>query len=197
MELIYKGAEANLYIDGGNLIKHRVSKAYRIPELDTSLRRYRTRHEAKIMEKIAGFGFPSPKILEVDEKEARIVMEYIPGTPLKEVFEKNNHKDIKQHSENIGATLALLHQHDIIHNDLTTSNMLLKDDTVYVIDWGLGYHSTRLEDKAMDMVVLKKSLMATHPEKFESIWSSISKGYKPSKEFTTRVETILSRVRYH
>jgi tRNA A-37 threonylcarbamoyl transferase component Bud32 len=48
----------------------------------------------------------------------------------------------------------------------------------------------------MDLVVLKKSLRATHPLRFELIWESILSGYKPSKELSKRVEDIEHRVRY-
>jgi len=195
-KLIYKGAEADLFVDGEKLIKKRVVKAYRIPELDASLRKYRTRHEAKIMEKILDFGFPAPKVLKVSEDEAVIEMEYIPGRVLKEVFEKDEEEAVNDLSVAVGETIRMLHHHNIVHNDLTTSNMLVKDGRIYVIDWGLGYHSTRLEDKAMDLVVLKKSLRATHPRRFESIWGHLLSGYKPGAEFSARVETIESRVRY-
>lgn len=194
--LIYKGAEANLYVDEGKIVKQRIEKKYRIPELDKSLRKYRTRHEAKIMGKIRDFGFPAPKVLKVSEKDATIVMEYVDGKVVKEVFEKETEDTVKKLSQKIGETLTLLHANNIVHNDLTTSNMLEKDGTVYVIDWGLGYHSTRLEDKAMDLVVLKKSLRATHPSRSEFIWKNVLRGYKPDKELSTRVETIESRVRY-
>ena len=163
--LIYKGAEANLYADGEKLIKKRVKKAYRIPELDESLRKSRTRHEAKIMGKIRDFGFPAPKIHRVSEEETTIEMEYISGRTLKEVFEKEKNEAVAKLSSTVGETISMLHKQNIVHNDLTTSNMLDRDGKVYIIDWGLGYHSTRLEDKAMDLVVLKKSLRATHPLK--------------------------------
>lgn len=195
-KLIYKGAEANLYVDEGKIVKRRIEKKYRIPELDKSLRKYRTRHEAKIMGKIRDFGFPAPKVLKVSEKDATIVMEYVDGKVLKEVFEEESEDNVKKLSEKIGETLSILHGNNIVHNDLTTSNMLASKSLVYVIDWGLGFHSTRLEDKAMDLVVLKKSLRATHPRLFDLIWENVLKGYKPDKEFTSRVEKIESRVRY-
>ena len=148
------------------------------------------------MEKILEFGFPAPKVLKVSEDEAVIEMEYIPGRVLKEVFEKDEEDAVNVLSVAVGETVRMLHHNNIVHNDLTTSNMLVKDGRIYVIDWGLGFHSTRLEDKAMDLVVLKKSLRATHPRRFEAIWGHLLEGYNPSAEFSTRVETIESRVRY-
>ncbi|MFH1126475.1 MAG: serine/threonine protein kinase, partial [Candidatus Altiarchaeota archaeon] len=80
--------------------------------------------------------------------------------------------------------------------DLTTSNILLKDDEIYFIDFGLGYNSTRLEDKAMDLVVFKKSLQASHTKNFETIWKNIEKGYGLDKHTEKQIEDIEKRVRY-
>jgi len=195
MDLIAKGAEANLYRDGGELVKERVRKEYRIPELDERIRKLRTRREAKLLEKISSFGFPAPKVLSVSEKEKKFTMEFVDGERLKELIEGGG--KVKELGKLIGGELALLHENNVVHNDLTTSNMLLSEGKLFMIDWGLGYHTTRLEDKAMDLVVLKKSLMATHPLQFEELWTAILAGYKPAKEMSARVEKILSRVRYH
>lgn len=196
MELVTKGAEANLYRENGKLIKKRVKKTYRIPTLDRRLRKARTKHEVKILEKLRNLGVPVPRVLDVDIENHTIVMTYIDGTLLKKVFDKESKETITGLSKQIGETLAKLHSNNMIHNDLTTSNMILKDDKIYFIDLGLGYHSTRLEDRAMDLVVFKKSLMATHPKNFETIWNGMLKGYKGNKEILTRVEQIEKRVRY-
>jgi len=43
MKKIAQGAEAVLYVDGDTVIKDRTSKSYRISEIDTKLRKSRTR----------------------------------------------------------------------------------------------------------------------------------------------------------
>ena len=69
--LIYKkGAEANLYLHcwhGKNvLVKERISKAYRDKKLDSTLRRKRTRQEAKLLTDARRVGVPTPSIFLVD-----------------------------------------------------------------------------------------------------------------------------------
>ncbi len=197
--IIAKGAEAILYMSDEKLVKERVKKEYRLPELDNKLRGARTKHETKILTSAKDI-IHVPKIFKVSEKDNTIEMEFIQGKTLKEFFESCGKNEIDKISENIGASIGKLHSKNIIHNDLTTSNMLLKEEAVYFIDFGLGTHSTRTEDKAMDLVVLKKALMATHPKIFRDIWDSILKGYKNETriygEIIKRIETIEKRARY-
>lgn len=61
--------------------------------------------------------------------------------------------------------IAKLHDGSIIHGDLTTSNILVKDNKPYFIDFGLSYiSSNQLEDQAVDLYVLEKAFLSTHPE---------------------------------
>lgn len=75
----------------------------------------------------------------------------------------------------IGESIGAMHSIDVIHGDLTTSNMLLRrassSDTnssslpsIALIDFGLSYVSTLVEDKAVDLYVLERALASTHPE---------------------------------
>jgi Kae1-associated kinase Bud32 len=205
LHLIAKGAEANLYLDEKEkrLIKERIKKGYRISELDEKLRKGRTRREGKILDKARRVIGSVPRVLSVDVKNSIIEMEFISGVMMRKVFDdENNGGKIKKMSKEIGALIAKLHLKNIIHNDLTTSNMLLKDEKIFFIDFGLGIHSTRVEDRAMDLVVLKKALMASHPKKFPLIWRGILEGYKKEvgsenyEEITRRIETIEKRARY-
>jgi len=58
-----------------------------------------------------------------------------------------------------------MHSIDVIHGDLTTSNLMLREnsDLLTVIDFGLSYVSALAEDKAVDLYVLEKSFLSTHP----------------------------------
>jgi tRNA A-37 threonylcarbamoyl transferase component Bud32 len=117
MREIARGAEAVLYEDKDTVIKHRLKKNYRIKELDDELRKQRTRREASLLQKIL---IPHPKLIDSDDKE-KIVMEKIKGEKLREVLDQKPELAIK-----IGELVAELHNHNIIHGDLTTSNMILR-----------------------------------------------------------------------
>jgi len=80
--------------------------------------------------------------------------------------------------EKIGMEIAKLHLIDIIHGDLTTSNMLLRasNNDLVLIDFGLSYHSTLVEDKAVDLYVLERAFASTHPDS-EPLFASILSAY--------------------
>jgi Kae1-associated kinase Bud32 len=197
MKLVAKGAEANLYERDGFLVKQRVLKKYRIPQLDRTLRRQRTRREARYMKKASEAGLNVPKVIKVDEKSFVFEMEYVDGKLMKDVLNSCSKRDAESHAIKIGEFLRQLHNVNLIHNDLTTSNMILSSEgDIYFIDFGLAFPSRRLEDKAMDLVVFKKSLMATHPLLSDLLWEEVAEGYKASKSLLNRVEVIERRVRY-
>ncbi|MFH1721190.1 MAG: KEOPS complex kinase/ATPase Bud32 [Candidatus Altiarchaeota archaeon] len=200
MDLIAKGAEANLYRDGDSLVKERVEKKYRLTQLDNRLRKARTKHEAKILKRLEEAGVSAPRLIEEDLEAKTIVMEYIDGVTLKEEFSKVDEKKIKKLGGQIGELIADLHENHVIHNDLTTSNLILKDGKIFLIDFGLSFVSHRLEDFAMDIVVFRKSLYASHPKNADKIWEAITsayeKNYKDSKSVFNRTKTIEKRVRY-
>ncbi|KAF8556696.1 hypothetical protein OG21DRAFT_578403 [Imleria badia] len=80
--------------------------------------------------------------------------------------------------EKIGVEIAKLHLIDVIHGDLTTSNMLLRssNNDLVLIDFGLAYQSTLVEDKAVDLYVLERAFTSTHPDS-EPLFASILAAY--------------------
>nr|MBI4156243.1 Kae1-associated serine/threonine protein kinase [Candidatus Woesearchaeota archaeon] len=159
MKLIKQGAEAKLFLDGNKIIKERNFKEYRIRELDNKLRSFRTRREAKIIQKAA---INVPKIYSVDEKKGIIEMEFIDGKLIRDIAEKINKKERINLLKDIGKSIRILHNNGIIHGDLTTSNMILKNKDVYFIDFGLGFFSEKIEDKAVDIYLLQQVLNSMH-----------------------------------
>ncbi len=197
METLSRGAEAIIYVDSGIVIKERVKKGYRIPELDEELRKTRTRREAKLLLEARRYGIPVPKIIEIEK--FRIKMEYVSGKKLKYVFEECGEETRKKLAHELGELVGKLHAGGIVHGDLTTSNMILKDGEVYLIDFGLGFFSTRIEDFATDLLVFKESLRATHNKYLNEIWDNFIKGYLAEfreKKVLEQMEKIEKRGRY-
>lgn len=196
---VAKGAEADLYIERDNLVKERIKKKYRIKDLDERIRRLRTQREYKLLENARRAGVCVPRVFGRDERSCKIFMEKIEGRRMKDVLDKASPEEAAEIAQKIGKSLSLLHDANIIHNDLTTSNMLYKDKEVYFIDFGLGITSTRVEDKAMDLVVFKKSIKVSHTGIWEMLWENILIGYGKTKrldEILARVKVIEKRVRY-
>jgi len=189
-----KGAEAELlktkYNGRATLLKKRIPKGYRNNLLDERIRKKRTRSEAKIIRALAPV-IKVPEIFYVDEKKCEIAMEFIEGKMLKEIIEKK-----RELATLAGKEIKKIHEQNIIHGDLTTSNILYTNKGLCFIDFGLGYFSKKVEDKATDLIVFKKTFNATHSS-FKNGWELVMKGYAPDKEIQTRMDAIEKRARYH
>ncbi len=203
MKILRRGAEAVLYLDKFDgkeaLVKERVKKSYRISEIDEPLRKQRTRLESRIIGEARRLGVIVPQIYETDERNFKITMEYINGKRLKDVLNDSKESEIGKICEQIGASVATLHEHNIAHGDLTTSNMILLGGKIYFIDFGLSESSNRVEDKAEDLVLFVQALKSAHYKIWNACWRSFLKGYSKygkSKEVIERVEKIQKRGRY-
>ena len=198
MKKLYQGAEAILYQHKGVLVKDRIAKGYRIPELDQRIRRQRTRLEARVMEQARRGGMAVPEILEVGE--SKLCMEFIAGERIKDTLDAMSQKRRIGVAEKIGTVISELHKNGIVHGDLTTSNMILFKGKVYLIDFGLAKRSSRREDQAVDLFLLHEALTSAHFSCFQEVWDTALNVYKHkyhnSKEVLRRFETIATRRRY-
>jgi TP53 regulating kinase-like protein len=191
MKIIKRGAEAILYLDNESIVKERIRKNYRLTEIDSKLRENRTRSEAKLLSEARRCGVNTPKIVSVDQENSKILMEYIDGERLKEFLNETNDAIRQKTAEDIGKSVGLLHKHGIVHGDLTTSNMILKNDKIYFIDFGLGEFTKRIESLAVDLSVLKEAFKSTHFKHLNLLWNSFIKGYKQTNDnFNKVLETL-------
>ena len=202
MDLIRKGAEADLYLASFEevyfpwntekvLIKERISKGYRNADLDRELRTKRTVHEARLLHEAKTY-VNTPVLYEVDRENCIIIMEYIEGARAKEALTEES-------ALKIGQCIARLHEGGIIHGDITTSNIVIKGEDIYFIDFGLGEFSTDVEPQAVDLHLLKQTLKSTHHEIWQSLWKKIIEGYKQrdnAQDIISRIRDIERRGRY-
>ena len=197
-KIIFHGAEAIIILDKDKIIKKREKKSYRLNELDEKIRRLRTKKETKLLEKASKL-IPVPKIIEVNEKE--ILMEFVKGKKLSDELESFPMVRQLRIFRQIGKNIAKLHNSNIIHGDLTTSNMIFNEENnkVYFIDFGLGFGSHKIEDKAVDLHLLKQALEAKHFNNWEKLFDEVLKGYKISKDYKKvfeRFKRVEKRGRY-
>ncbi len=175
---IAQGAEAVLFKDEDTIIKERFSKKYRLPQIDDSLRKFRTRREAKILSKLNEVNFPAPNLKSFCDERMNIIMDFLPGEKLREVLLRGD--DYQQLAEEIGERVGKLHGENIIHGDLTTSNMIQHEETgeINLIDFGLSFFSDKTEDKAVDLFLLERALESTHYQFYPEIFARVLEGYK-------------------
>jgi TP53 regulating kinase and related kinases len=198
-KILYQGAEAKIILNGDFIIKDRTKKSYRLKELDDKIRKSRTKKETKLLEKASKI-INSPKPIETKEIY-QIKMPYIKGKKLSDNLDSFPLEKQKEICKKIGEEIAKLHKADIIHGDLTTSNMILDEENnkIYFIDFGLGYISVKIEDKAVDLHLLKQALEARHFKNWEVLFASVLKGYEnyeESKKILERLKAVEKRGRY-
>jgi TP53 regulating kinase and related kinases len=181
-KLLKKGAEASLFLAEWHnrkaIIKVRIPKRYRPPELDMQIRGYRTAHEPQLMHEAKAAGVATPLIYMVNIPESTIIMQYIEGQQMKGLLNKSNKETRHALSNQIGESVGRLHSAGLIHGDLTTSNMIQADDgTLYFVDFGLGEKNTELEAQGVDMHLLKRALQSTHFLFWEDCFQAVLSGY--------------------
>jgi TP53 regulating kinase and related kinases len=191
---IAQGAEAILYKDNNKVIKERFSKKYRLAHLDESLRKFRTRREAKILGKLEEMNFPAPHLLDFSDKRMSITMDFLPGEKLRDLLDNDNYL---QFAKDMGTKIGLLHDKNIIHGDLTTSNMIVDAETnkLNFLDFGLGSFSQREEDKAVDLFLLERALESKHYQFYPKIFDTVLDGYRESNPDATKVIERFTAVR--
>ena len=183
-KIIQQGAEAVIILSNNFIIKDRIKKSYRIKELDTKIRSRRTKSEAKLLEKASELinspkSFFQPSI----KNSTKLKMPFIDGKKLSDHLDNFPLNKQKQICNQIGQDVAKLHDKNIIHGDLTTSNMILvESNKIFFIDFGLGFISHKFEDKAVDIHLLRQALEAKHFKNWEVLFKEVIKGYKASKD---------------
>ncbi|MEI8364570.1 MAG: KEOPS complex kinase/ATPase Bud32 [archaeon] len=193
---IANGAEARIYthklFDKTVVTKQRIEKEYRDKLLDNKIIKQRTKSEAILLKKVKDIGLFSPSIYFVGKD--KIVMEYLVNT--------NEHD---KYLQEIGKNIAVLHNNNIIHGDLNLINIITTKEKgkkeqqarIYFIDFGLGFMSNKIEDKATDLLVLKKTLLSL--KSTEKLWKDMLLGYEKetsNKEIINKIKEIESRGRY-
>lgn len=197
MKTIYEGAEATLetgkYLDIPVVKKERKPKKYRIKEIDEKIKKERIKKEVKMLKK-ARKCIKTPYVLKTELRDFSITMEKVKGKTLKERMLKKKEEPLKLGKE-LGEILKKLHSQDIVHNDLTTSNMIREKGEIYLIDFGMAEKTHRTEDKAMDLLVFKKMLKSTHWKTMNKVWRNLKEKYS-DKTVLDKMQEIEKRARY-
>ena len=235
--LLSQGAEGKIFIgeflSKKCLVKERFVKKYRIKELDQKLTKNRMLNESKNIARASKLGINVPTLYFVDLIERKIYMEYLENSCqlkviLQAIYSQN---DITQYnslidkiSNDLGNMISNLHSGDLVHGDLTPSNIILKikEDTnsellnnakeiilqnknydyMYLIDFGLSSvalsTTSGIEDKAVDLYVLKRAIISSNPkseELFEKAMDIYQKKCKNGKEIIERYKKVEMRGR--
>lgn len=205
--LLKKGAEANLYLEDWHgyrvVVKRRLPKKYRTSKLDEEIRFYRTIHESQNIHKAKEAGVPTPTVFMVDTAETTIVMEFADGKQVKQILDDLPSEERQRLCQHIGELIGRLHNHGIIHNDLTTSNMILTSQgKVVFVDFGLSERSKELESRGVDLHLMKRAFQSTHFKYVGECFNAVIEGYarvvgeNGARELLRKIQEIERRGRY-
>lgn len=152
-------------------------------------------------------GIPAPVVYFVDYTSHCIFLEEIIGSStvrdhIMSAQQSDSCKELELErlAERMGHILAKMHDEDVIHGDLTTSNMLLRcslengESDLVLIDFGLSYISALPEDKGVDLYVLEKAFLSTHPNT-ETLFEKLLKSYTAASKKSSAVIKKLDEVR--
>jgi Kae1-associated kinase Bud32 len=194
-KIIYKGAEAEIrvteFLDRLVIEKKRISKSYRIKEIDNNLITSRTKEEAKLIGEARKSGVCVPIIFDVNVPEGILIMQYIQGDRIKDIINDIDEKKRRKLCIRIGESIAQLHNNSIIHGDLTTSNMIYYQENIYFIDFGLGIKSEEVESQGVDLHVLMEAFESTHSQ-FAKCFSYVMQGY--SNKYRLNVKSVVQKI---
>eukprot|EP00382_Lankesteria_abbotti_P000132 CAMPEP_0113844144 /NCGR_PEP_ID=MMETSP0372-20130328/89_1 /TAXON_ID=340204 /ORGANISM="Lankesteria abbotti" /LENGTH=373 /DNA_ID=CAMNT_0000813145 /DNA_START=39 /DNA_END=1160 /DNA_ORIENTATION=- /assembly_acc=CAM_ASM_000359 len=143
--LICQGAEARIYacqfLGRPAILKERFAKSYRHPVLDGKLTKQRVVSEARNIGRCRKAGVDAPVVYGVDVGRGQIWTERIDGDTIKQLLQKrclekkqcleekklqhSNH-DIAELAREIGINVAKMHSKNLVHGDLTTSNVIVR-----------------------------------------------------------------------
>jgi Kae1-associated kinase Bud32 len=198
-----RGAEAELrkteFLGRAAVEKYRVPKAYRLPPLDEELRRVRIRIEARLMSEARAAGVAVPVLYDIDLVENKIVMEFVEGPTVKESLDQGGPR-ARVTAREIGRIAGRLHRAGIIHGDLTTSNMILREGRIVMIDFSLGGKGDSAEERGVDLHLLREALTSAH-KNATAYYREVLAGYRETlgneaAAAIAKVKEIESRGRY-
>jgi Kae1-associated kinase Bud32 len=203
VQVIRRGAEAEIslgkWMGRSAIYKRRVPKPYRHPELDRQLRASRTKNEAKLLQEARLRGVPTPIIFDISLAEGTMVMQYIEGPRAKDLLETAPEAEAMEIAGRIGSMVAKLHAGGMTHGDLTTSNMIVHDGRVFLIDISLGSKTAGTEEMGVDLHLLREAFQSAHSARmylYDEVVRTYVAGFPKAKEVLAKVHQIEARGRY-
>lgn len=183
LKILSQGAEATITQKGDKVYKERVAKSYRNEKIDTSLRKSRSKRELKVMKKVLELNINVPKTYEeLAQDKYTIIMDYIDGKRLRDVLLEDPTKT--KYLKQLGLWLAKMHDAQLIHGDLTTSNAMVdKNGEMFLIDFGLSFNSRKVEDMAVDVHLFEQAIESTHYKHAKEFFKTFLEGYKNFEQY--------------
>jgi len=144
-------------------------------------------------------GVSTPIIYDIDLQEAEIVMQDIHGQRVKDALASASEDEARNICREMGRMAALLHGGGMVHGDLTTSNMIISGEKIWLIDFSLGGRNATLEEAGVDLHLLREAFTSAHSDildLFQEVMDSYGRYYEGAEQVFEKVKEIEGRGRY-
>lgn len=192
MRLIAEGAESKIYqttlMEIDAVLKRRIEKDYRIKEIDGRIIETRSKSEARIIAMASSSGVSVPRLLLCDGKD--IYMSRISGRRLDDHIKMAGGYGVLAE---VGVLLGSMHNLDISHGDYTPANIIVSGGKPFVIDFGLSEVTSSVEEKALDVLLMKRSL---DKRGYVLFLKGYARSAKKHRLILSRLEKVERRGRY-
>ena len=135
--VLHEGAEAIVtagsWLGRRAVLKYRRPRRYRHPDLDRRLTRQRMAVEARVLSRLSAAGFPSPNLMLMEPDQSTMLLSRIEGKTLYDVLKSEDSSEDILHS--LGGLIRRLHEMGISHGELTTHNVMVSENNLYLIDF--------------------------------------------------------------
>lgn len=98
---------------------------------------------------------------------------------MKEALPSMGRSELRRTCRHVGSLIGHLHSGGIVHGDLTTSNMILRQGAkLFFIDFGLSDYSRELEAKGVDLLLMSRAFKSTHFALHSKAFAAVVDGYQ-------------------
>jgi len=173
-------------------------------------------------------GVSVPGVLGLDWEAGWMAVEWVYGRTVRQVLDERIHDavsceaveadgELARLMGRVGAAIGRMHDVAVVHGDLTTSNLMVRDGgsaageaggeslgkdavdgEVVIIDFGLGVQSVQDEDRAVDLYVLERAFISTHPLAeglFKELLRAYAESFRGGNVVLKRLEDVRQRGR--
>ena len=137
-------------------------------------------------------GISTPLIYFVDEKKCEIYLQFVKVKLVRDLPIKQIIITCKE----IGKIVGVLHKNGVMHGDLTTSNFILSQKGLVILDFGLSQKTCKIDDHAIDLRLFKEVLNSAHAQIVDNAWTQFIDGYQKilGKNITDKIISQVSMI---
>ena len=122
-------------------------------------------------------GVETPYLYDVDVPGSTLVMEYVRGERIRDLIATSAKEEVERLFHEFGRETGKLHSAGIMPGDLIFSYFVIREWTTVFVDFGLSFWTVWLEDQAVDLRLIKETLVGAHAGASAAAMEALTRGY--------------------